>query len=204
MRRGLGHTRGHRCRAGVRAGPCGGATGNGRRKTKPRAAGKRNLTRPAPLVTATPNSRSPSSGPVPPAVTRAACPLLVTAPRSEPGVRRGRRCLSRSAWIGSPEYLVLAPPGREILPPLGLRSKRFYGGRGQRRGRGRGSHVLPRAGAGAALGSWLLQGTAPAGSSRSPPSPSAAGGWGASNQRGGRSSGISWGPQGQKQNPAGP
>lgn len=173
-----------------------GRDGNGRRKTKPRAAGKRNLTRPTPRVTAISASRSPSSGPVPLAVTRSARPLLVTAPRSEPGVRRGRRCLSRSAWVGSPEYLVVAPPAREISASLGLRSKRFYGGGGRRRGRGRGSHVLPRAGA--ALGSWLPQGTAPSESSRCPPSPSAAGGWGASNQRGGRSSGISWGPRDRK------
>lgn len=42
-----------------------GRDGNGRRKTKPGVAEKRNLTRPAPRVTATSPSRSPSSGPGP-------------------------------------------------------------------------------------------------------------------------------------------
>lgn len=137
-----------------------GRDGNGRRKTKPGVAEKRNLTRPAPRVTATSPSRSPSSGPGPRADIRAARSLLVTALRSASRTRAFHRppwSLLRESTPESDEAFTRVLPalglpstwrrfgprsasGRGVtrgeIAPLGLTSKHFYGG-GAGRGRGR-------------------------------------------------------------------
>lgn len=131
-----------------------GRDGNGRRKTKPGAAEKRNLTRPAPRVTATSPSRSPSSGPGPRADIRAARSLLVTALRSASRTRAFHRppwSLLRESTPESDEAFTRVLPalglpstwrrfgprsasGRGVtrgeIAPLGLTSKHFYGGGG--------------------------------------------------------------------------
>ena len=78
--------------------------GNGRRKTKPGVAGKRNLTRHAPRATATSPSRSPRSRPGPRAVIRAARPpwslLRESTPESDEALHSG------SSRVGPPQYLA--------------------------------------------------------------------------------------------------
>ena len=102
--------------------------GNGRRKTKPGVAGKRNLTRHAPRATATSPSRSPRSRPGPRAVIRAARPprslLCEARPGPMPSADLRGHCSENRPRSPTRPYT-------RVLPGLGL----FWGlGHDQSRG----------------------------------------------------------------------
>lgn len=128
--------------------------GNGRRKTKPGVAGKRNLTRHAPRATATSPSRSPRSRPGPRAVIRAARPprslLCEARPGPMPSADLRGHCSENRPRSPTRPYTRVLPglglpstwrrfgprpaSGRGVtrgeIDPLGLASNRFYGGGG--------------------------------------------------------------------------